>query len=268
VITSEDKNMSKKLYLECYSGISGDMMVGALLDLGADQDVLQQALHSLPVQGFHTTIGRVTKSGLDACDFVVILDATHENHDHDMEYLHGKDQHHDHDADHHHHNHGHDHHHNHDHDAEHHHGHAQPHEHRGLTDILTIIEQADMTARAKEIAARIFEILAKAEAQAHGVEVDQVHFHEVGAVDSIVDIVAAAVCFDNLGITDVIVPVLYEGSGFVRCQHGMIPIPVPAVTHIAANHGLRLHLTRTEGEFVTPTGAAIVAAIRTSEALP
>ena len=273
--------MSKKLYLECYSGISGDMMVGALLDLGADQEVLQQALDSLSIEGFHTHISRVSKAGLDTCDFNVILDAAHDNHDHDMEYLHGEGHHHEHDTEHghhhesdHHHHHDHDtahhHHHDHNHDTEQHHDHthAHPHEHRGLADILAIIEQADMTVHAKEIAIRIFKILARAEAQAHGVDLEQVHFHEVGAVDSIVDIVAVAVCLDHLGIQEVIVPVLYEGSGFVRCQHGMIPIPVPAVSHIVANHGLSLHLTRSEGEFVTPTGAAIVAAIRTSDALP
>jgi len=97
---------------------------------------------------------------------------------------------------------------------------------------------------------------------------EHVHFHEVGAVDSIVDIVAVAVCVDNLGITEVIVPELYEGRGFVRCQHGTIPIPVPAVANIAVAHDLHLHITSTEGELVTPTGAAIVAAIKTSDKLP
>jgi hypothetical protein len=98
--------------------------------------------------------------------------------------------------------------------------------------------------------------------------IDQVHFHEVGAVDSIVDIVAVAVCLDNLGITDVIVPEIYEGRGLVRCQHGVIPVPVPAVTHIAGSHNIHLHITSTEGELITPTGAAIVAAIKTANQLP
>ena len=97
---------------------------------------------------------------------------------------------------------------------------------------------------------------------------DQVHFHEVGAVDSIVDIVAAAVCIDNLAPDEVIVTGLSEGSGFVRCQHGMIPVPVPAVLNIVQAHGLTLVPTGIQGELVTPTGAAIVAAIRTKETLP
>lgn len=94
------------------------------------------------------------------------------------------------------------------------------------------------------------------------------HFHEVGAVDSIVDIAAIAICMDNLDITDVIVPVLYEGTGFIRCQHGQIPVPVPAVTHIAEDHDLKLKITDIQGELVTPTGAATVAAFRTSDRLP
>lgn len=250
--------MRKALYLECYSGISGDMAVAALLDLGADREVLETALSSLPIGGFEVEISRVKKSGLDGCDFNVILDKNHENHDHDMEYLHGQKQHlmiKRNDKWHHPHrisinyNHGDD-------------------EHRGPLEIFNIINDAHITDNAKEIAKSIFTIIAKAEAKAHGVEINQVHFHEVGAVDSIVDIIAVAVCIDNLGIKEVIVPQLHEGYGFVRCRHGVIPIPVPAVTHIVADNNLNIHITNTEGEMVTPTGAAIVAAIKTSDKLP
>ena len=250
--------MRKALYLECYSGISGDMAVAALLDLGADKEVLETALSSLPIGGFEVEISRVKKSGLDGCDFNVILDKNHENHDHDMEYLHGQKQHlmiKRNDKWHHphrisiNHNHGDD-------------------EHRGPLEIFNIINDAHITDNAKEIAKSIFTIIAKAEAKAHGVEINQVHFHEVGAVDSIVDIIAVAVCIDNLGIKEVIVPQLHEGYGFVRCRHGVIPIPVPAVTHIVADNNLNLHITNTEGEMVTPTGAEIVAAIKTSDKLP
>ncbi len=257
--------MGKTLYLECRSGISGDMTVAALLDLGADQQALEKALGSLPVQGFRTQISRVVKAGLDACDFDVKLDQEHENHDHDMEYLHG----HSHD---HHHGQEHDHH----HDAEHPHGHcheqahehAHPHEHRGLPEILEIIDKADITDRAKATASRIFRILAQAEAEAHGVAEDQVHFHEVGAVDSIVDIIAVAVCLDNLDITQTVIPFLCEGSGTVRCQHGILPVPVPAVVNILKAHAIAVEMTQVEGELITPTGAAIAAAIGTSDRLP
>lgn len=260
--------MNRQLYLECYSGISGDMTVAALLDLGADEQILRKALASLPVGGFEIAVTRKVKSGLDVCDFDVILDAEHENHDHDMEYLHGHDHQHTHDHVHEDGSvHTHEHHH-HDHSHEHHHDHGHHHEHRGLHEILHIIEHADMTERAKETAVRIFQILAEAESKAHGVPADQVHFHEVGAVDSIVDILAVAICLDNLDITEVIVPFLCEGQGSIRCQHGIIPVPVPAVVNIAQAHRLTLKPTGVQGELVTPTGAAIVAAVRTSDKLP
>lgn len=251
--------MSKTLYLECYSGISGDMTVAALLDLGADREVLKESLKSLPVGGFRTEITRVKKSGLDACDFSVILEQ--DNHDHDMEYLHGSEKSY---AGHHEHSHevNHEHHHGHTHSHEH------PHEHRGMKEITEIIQKSEMTAKAKKMAMRVFGILAQAESKAHGVPVEEVHFHEVGAVDSIVDIAAIAICMDNLDISNVIVPVLYEGTGFIRCQHGQIPVPVPAVTHIAETHKLKLKITDIQGELVTPTGAAVVAAFRTSDRLP
>ena len=264
----------RSLYLECYSGISGDMTVGALLDLGADQKVLEKALASLPIQGFQTEVTRVKKSALDACDFLVKLDAEHENHDHNMNYLYGHhhgEEHHEHCHDHvhdddHTHTHEHD-----DHDAHgeetHDHNHHH-HEHRGMKEILAILEQADLSEGARRLAVKIFTILGEAEAKAHGTTLDQVHFHEVGAIDSIIDIVSVAVCFDNLGIEHVIVPFLCEGSGTVRCQHGILPIPVPAVANIATANRLRLRMTGAKGEYVTPTGAAIVAAVRTSEKLP
>ena len=267
--------MGKTLYLECYSGISGDMTVAALLDLGADRLVLDRVLKSLKVSGFETKISRVVKSGIDACDFDVVLDKEHENHDHDMEYLHG-----------HHHkghenNHFYDHNHAHEDEVEHFHSHEHNHahgagsaqdrhhhEHRGIKEITYIIEHSAMTENAKKIALRIFEILAEAESKAHNVSVDQVHFHEVGAVDSIVDIVSVAVCLDDLDVTEVIVPVLCEGRGTVRCQHGILPIPVPAVANIVNANHLYLKMTEIEGELVTPTGAAIVAAVKTKDKLP
>lgn len=238
--------MGKTLYLECYSGISGDMTVASLLDLGAEETVLRKVLESMPVSGFEIKIKEVKKSGIKACDFDVILEK--DNHDHDMHYLYGakepvKEKH------------------------SHHHE-ACAHVHRGLKEIKEIIFQTEMTERAREIAVRIFEILAQAEAKAHGVPVEEVHFHEVGAVDSIVDIISLAVCLDNLDVEEVVVPVLYEGKGMVRCQHGIIPVPVPAVVHIAQQHHLKFHIVDINGELVTPTGAAVIAAIRTRDTLP
>ncbi|MCC8151625.1 MAG: nickel pincer cofactor biosynthesis protein LarC, partial [Lachnospiraceae bacterium] len=184
-------------------------------------------------------------------------DHDHEHHSHDHDHGHNHEyEHHSHGHEHEHYSHGHN------------HGHGHAHTHRGLPEIISVIQSSEMTPHAKEIAVRIFNILARAEAKAHGVPLEEVHFHEVGAVDSIVDIAAVAVCLDDLGIEDVIVPVLYEGCGYIRCQHGVIPVPVPATLNIVSEHQIRLHQTDTEGEFVTPTGAAIAAAICTENRLP
>lgn len=251
--------MPNKLYLECYSGISGDMTVAALLDLGADQQVLMEGLESLNLPGYQLKIGRVKKNGIDACDFDVILDEPEHHHDHDHEH------HHDHDHDHeHHHDHEHEHHHDHEHEHHHHHDHV----HRNIGDIFAIIDQSKISDRAKQTAKDIFRIIAAAESKAHGIAEDQVHFHEVGAVDSIVDIVSAAICLDNLDITEAVVSDLYEGYGYVHCQHGLMPVPVPAVVNIAADNALRLRLTQTRGEMITPTGAAIAAYLSKGGKLP
>ena len=148
------------------------------------------------------------------------------------------------------------------------HIHQSHHSHRGLAQIQEIIKNSNMTERAKEIALQIFMILAQAEAKAHGKDISQVHFHEVGAVDSIVDIAGFAICLDNLDITEVIIPYLCEGKGTIQCQHGILSIPVPAVVNIVQMQGIKLQLKDVYGELVTPTGAAIAAAIKTSEELP
>lgn len=125
-----------------------------------------------------------------------------------------------------------------------------------------------MTDSARALARKIFTIIGEAEAKAHSKPLEEVHFHEVGAVDSIVDIVAAAVLFDSLGVSEVIIPALYEGTGTIRCQHGVLPVPVPAVMNIISTYEIPLQITGARGEYVTPTGAAIAAALRTDSALP
>lgn len=249
--------MEQSLYLECYSGISGDMTVAALLDLGADEQVLRKTLESLPLEGYRIEIRRVSKAGIDACDFNVVLEEGYDNHDHDMEYLHGHDRACDEGAEH-----------QHGHSPVEESGHHHHHSHRGLSEVKQIIEASGMNDHSKKLANAIFKVLGEAEAEAHGVPLEQVHFHEVGAVDSIVDICAAAVCIDNLGIGNVIVTGLYEGMGTVRCQHGILPVPVPAVAAIISKYNIPMHFTNTRGEFVTPTGSAIVAALSTSYIMP
>lgn len=268
--------MDKKLYLDCGSGISGDMFVAAMIDLGADPDTLEKALDSIPADGFFVEIGRVKKSGIDCCDFHVRLDDDCENHDHDMDYLYGslapaagsgcscheepdREEHHCHC-------------HEEGHDGEAHHCYRQEkdhhHTHRGLAEILPMIDACDMTETAKALARKIFRIIGEAEAKAHDLPLDEVHFHEVGALDSIVDVVAAAVTFDSLHIKEVIVPKLTEGAGTVRCRHGVMPVPVPATVNIVSAYKIPMELTEAKGEYVTPTGAAIAAAISTSHQLP
>lgn len=268
--------MDKKLYLDCGSGISGDMFVAAMIDLGADPDALEKALDSLPADGFFVEISRVKKAGIDCCDFHVHLDDDCENHDHDMDYLYGNltlaagsgcSCHEESDREEHHchcHEEGH--------DGEAHHccrqGKDHHHTHRGLAEILPMIDACDMTETAKALARKIFRIIGEAEAKAHDLPLDKVHFHEVGALDSIVDVVAAAVTFDSLHIKEVIVPKLTEGTGTVRCRHGVMPVPVPATVNIVSAYKIPMELTVAKGEYVTPTGAAIAAAISTSHQLP
>ena len=268
--------MDKKLYLDCGSGISGDMFVAAMIDLGADPDALEKALDSLPADGFFVEISRVKKAGIDCCDFHVHLDDDCENHDHDMDYLYGNltlaaglgcSCHEESDREEHHchcHEEGH--------DGEAHHccrqGKDHHHTHRGLAEILPMIDACDMTETAKALARKIFRIIGEAEAKAHDVPLEEVHFHEVGALDSIVDVVAAAVTFDSLHIKEVIIPKLTEGTGTVRCRHGVMPVPVPATVNIVSAYKIPMELTGAKGEYVTPTGAAIAAAISTSHQLP
>lgn len=252
--------MEQALYIECYAGISGDMFVASLLDLGVDKDYLLSNLQTLPLEGYKINISRVKKMALDACDFNIILDV--DNHDHDMQYLYEENHEHTHEHEHSH-EHKHEHHEHHIHEANHTH-----HVHRNLNDVTTIINNSQITDNAKSIANKIFQIIAEAEAKAHGTSVEQVHFHEVGAVDSIVDITAAAICIDKLNINKVFCSSLSEGKGFVNCQHGAIPIPVPAVVNIVSANDLKLHFTNTKGELITPTGAAIIAAIKTDDSMP
>ena len=218
--------MGKTLYLECYSGISEDMAAAALLDLGAEQTVMKAALASLPVGGFRTEITRVRKSGVDVCNFQVILDEEHKNHAHDEENI---------------------------------------HKYWEYKEINRIFTDSDMTKRAMKTALHIFDVLAEAKAKVDGVPKEQTRFQET---DSIVYIAAVAICLDNLDITEVIVPELYEGKGAVRCCQGMLPVPVPEVVHIVQQNRIPLKITEFEGGLVTPAGAAVAAALRTSGQLP
>ena len=250
-------NHQHTLIIDGTSGISGDMTVAALLDLGASEEHLREQLATLPVDGFTIAVTRVNKHGIDACDFDVQLAEELENHDHDMAWLYGNEAaaEHTHEHEHHHH----------DHDE---HEHCHEHHHRSLADVTAIIDGSQLSDGAKRRALAIFTALAAAEAKAHGKKPETVMFHEVGAVDSIVDVCSVAICLDDLGIEDIVVESLSEGHGTIRCAHGLMPIPVPAVVNLCQAGNIALTPAPVAGELVTPTGAAIVTALRTSEHLP
>lgn len=197
------------LYLDCFSGISGDMTVGALVDAGADFEQVRRALESLRVPGFTVAAEKVNKHGMAATQFRVIPDA------------------------------------------------AEPHPHRHLDDVAAIINGGDLPESAKAAAIKTFELLAEAEAAVHGTTLEKIHFHEVGAIDSIVDIVAAHYAMHLLGIERVFASPLHVGAGAIRCDHGWMPVPAPATARLL--QGKPTYGGEVQGELVTPTGAAIVA---------
>jgi uncharacterized protein (TIGR00299 family) protein len=200
----------RAVYFDCFAGVSGDMIIGAQLDLGVDLESLKQQLSSLGLDGYEIQSRRVERSGIAATKFDVEVDQT-----------------------------------------------AQPA--RTLADIRSIIVGSSATDHVKDQAIRVFERLADAEARVHGTTPDKVHFHEVGAVDSIIDIVGAMIGFELLGVERFFCSPLRLGSGSVDSQHGRLPIPAPATAELL--RGAPVYAGELEGEFVTPTGAAIVAAL-------
>ena len=217
------------LYFECNSGISGDMSVGALLDLGADKDVLEKALASMKLDNeFQYKITKQMVNAISTTDFDVIL-PEHKHHEHNHEHH---------------------------------------HEHRNLNDVNEIIDKAEISENAKNLAKKIFKIVAEAESKVHNKDISEIHFHEIGAIDSIVDIVSFAVLYDNLRPEKVYFSTLTEGQGTVTCQHGELSVPVPAVCEIVSKYEIPIKITNNQGEMITPTGAAIVASLYTGESLP
>ncbi len=237
----------KVLYFDCFSGISGDMTLGALLDLGIDQTVFLYELEKLKVDGYSIEINNKVKNGICGTDVRVVLEET-EHQDSSEEHQYGEVHH----TDHHHHGEqGH----THEHTHEHTHNH---HSERNLEDIERIINQSDLRPRVKAMSTKIFREIARAEAKVHGKDINEVHFHEVGAVDSIVDIVGSCICLDMLGIERIFASELHEGKGFVKCAHGLLPVPVPAVMEMLCSSKIPLITEDIPFELVTPTGLGII----------
>lgn len=241
----------KTLYLDLFSGISGDMFIGALLDLGLDARQLERELAKLGLDGYHLHSSRQQKSSIEGVKFDVHLSSDHE-------HSHGEHTH----AHAHSHSHGHDHSHSHAHDHEHEHGHDHGHEHehgRNFAQIKELIQHSALSDWVKEKALAVFHRIAVAEGKIHGLPPEQVHFHEVGAIDSIVDIVGACIGLELLGKPRVLAGPVVEGSGWVDCAHGRFPIPAPATLAILGARGIPLTQCNEPHELVTPTGAALLA---------
>ena len=250
----------KTLYLDIFSGISGDMFIGAMLDLGVEFHALEHELEKLGLDEYHLHHRRDFKSAIEGVKFDV-----HLAHDHDHEHAH------DHDHGHHHHEHAHGHkhehgddhhHHDHDHDHDHHPDDEDEHDHehgRGFAEIRELIEGSKLSPWVKDKSIAVFRRIAVAEGKIHGVPTEEVHFHEVGAVDSIVDIVGACIALELLGKPRVLASDVIEGRGFIECAHGSFPIPTPATLSILGAASISITQCEEPKELVTPTGAAILA---------
>ena len=248
-------------YIECFSGISGDMTVGALLHAGVSEELLHKTVAALHI-GAELRVRRLDRSGISATKVDVLVDGkiadrvdvSSQSHSHEHQHAHTHHHAHSH-AD----EHGHEHMHSHSHGDHHHkHGAVNQHHTRSLSTIKNIIRKAQIAAPAQETAIRAFELLGEAEAEIHNVPIESIHFHEVGAVDTIVDIVCASVGCHALGVDRFICSPLNVGGGTVKCAHGEFPVPAPAT--LALLKGVPVYSSGIKSELVTPTGAALIRA--------
>lgn len=226
----------KTLYFDCSSGISGNMTLGALVEILGDEQYLVEELKKLQVDGYHIEISKKVKNGITGTYVDVVLE-DHHHHEHD-----------------HHHE---EHHHEHEHEHEHH------HEHRNLHDVNHIIENSNLKEETKQLAKRIFRRVAEAESKVHHKSIEEVHFHEVGAIDSIVDIVGTAILINKIQPDKIISSVVNDGYGFIECAHGTMSVPVPATSEIFSKAGVKCRQIDIDTELVTPTGAAIISELAT-----
>lgn len=238
--------MERILYFDCFAGISGDMSIGALIDLGLDPSVVIDEIKKLGVKGYDLEINKISRYSFSGTDVTVTLNGEadcvheheHEGHTHD----HGG------------HTHGHSHGHSHHHDEK----------DRSLSSIVHIIRSSGISDKAKQLSISIFGEIAKAEAAVHGTLLSEVHFHEVGAIDSIVDIVGTAICIDMLKVDRIVCSPVHDGQGFVNCRHGRLPVPVPAVVKMLGGSGITIVQEDIQAELVTPTGFGILKTVSDS----
>ena len=249
----------KTLYFDCSSGISGNMTLAALTEIIGDENYLIEELKKLHVDGYTIDISKKVKNGITGTHVDVILTHQHEHsHTHEEHTHHHEQEGHHHDHMHENYNHEHDEEHLHENDHEHGHEHHH-HEHRNLHDVCAIIDNSDIDEESKDLAKRIFMRVAKAESKVHNKPLDEVHFHEVGAIDSIVDIVGTAILINKIHPDKIISSIVNDGHGFIECAHGTMTVPVPATSEIFANSNVEFRQIDIDTELITPTGAAIIA---------
>lgn len=212
----------KTLYFDCSSGISGNMTLGALLEIVGDKKYFLDEIKKLNIDGYKIEISKKVKNGITGTYVDVILENQHKEHKHEKE---------------HHHN----------------------HEHRNLNDVYSVIDNSSIDENSKELSKKIFLRVAKAEAKVHNKPLEEVHFHEVGAIDSIIDIVGTAILINKINPDKIISSIVNDGYGFIECAHGTISVPVPATSEIFANSNVKFRQIDIDTELVTPTGAAIIA---------
>ena len=224
----------KILYFDCSSGISGNMTLGALTEIIGDENYLLNELKKLNIDGYKIEISKKIKNGITGTYVDVILDNEHTlDHHTDL----------------------HEHHHEHNHSS----SHEHHHEHRNLEDVNKIIENSSLNNDVKDLSKKIFLRVAEAESKVHNKTLDEVHFHEVGAIDSIVDIVGTAILINKINPDKIISSIVNDGYGFIECAHGTISVPVPATSEIFVNSKVKFRQIDIDTELVTPTGAAIIA---------
>ena len=280
----------KILYFDCATGISGNMAIGALLEICDGEQYLRDELAKLGVPGYQLNVIKRDSHGIDGTYVEVLeantgipVDAIHDGNKNvgssatlGLHQGHTHSHHHELDSSPEHHSHGHYHDHEHDHSLDNHchnhqddndNNHNHNHVHRTYTDIKQIIEGSGITEAAKELSRSMFQKVAAAEAAVHGKPIDEVHFHEVGAIDSIVDIVSVAILMDYIKPDRVISSVVSDGYGTIKCAHGVLSVPVPATSMIYKNEHIRFKQIEVPTELVTPTGAAIISTFAESYGL-
>lgn len=259
-VTDTPPKQMKTLYLDIFSGISGDMFIGAMLDLGVDFHQFEHELEKLRLDGYHLHSARKQKSQIEGVKFDVHLAHDHD-HEHHHEHGHAHEHTHSDGTKHSHsHDHGHeDHHHDHGHEHEHHPDEHAPEHGRNFSEIKKLIRDSSLSSWVKEKSIAVFQRIAVAEGKIHGMPSEQVHFHEVGAVDSIVDIVGACIAVELLGKPKILAGNVTEGTGWINCAHGRFPIPAPATLAIFAERKIPITQCDEPNELVTPTGAALLA---------